>query len=383
MLPTHPPALSRVVLATLLLAALIGLPTVLASPPTQAQSIAQTTTTPSVAATQTATATPTIASATRTVTPTATVQYPLYFPWLVHIAPGYPTAPFLWTEQPSWNSVTLRWRGGASLYFLLQSSHPDMSEAQTVYTGSDTQLTITLPVGTYYFQVQAANSWGATPSNRVTVEVVPPPPTPTPSLTPTPSPTPDPNLLFLCNSGGSFGRNYLAERGCYDIRGITRPIQPNPVSFEATLLRDIVGRTYTFDLYLDAFGTETVEVSLIHAKGDSRETLAQFRTDISGSQSGDERYRCLDFGRTPIHVVQTVSGRDPNVTPNESRLIFEFRSLSNSNACIRYGSGEGFASKFRVPGIANTMLLAPFSLRAPVIGAGEGISIQVEDGAGE
>ncbi len=126
------------------------------------------------------------------------VQYNrLYFlPTIMHVAPGYPSAPALSASAPSGGQFTLSWSsvGGADGYHLWMSGYPDMAGAWVIYRGTLRQHSLTLPVGLYYFRVQASNANGASASNMVTVNVTPPP-----------TPTPPPVNVCAEIPGSSFG----------------------------------------------------------------------------------------------------------------------------------------------------------------------------------
>ncbi len=79
----------------------------------------------------------------------------------------------------SWNAVP-----GARAYHLFQSANYSMAGAAMIYGGTQTQFTVTLPPGNWYFAVEAANYFGAQGSNVVGVPVVAPTPVPTPTPPP-------------------------------------------------------------------------------------------------------------------------------------------------------------------------------------------------------
>ncbi len=110
----------------------------------------------------------------------------LYLPMVSRIPEGFPTAPTLSFEPVAWNQIRLMWDSvpEAKAYRLSQSAHPAMAGAVTIYSGQETQVNATLPVGISYFTVQAANEWGAQVSNIVEVGIVEP--TPVPTATPEP-----------------------------------------------------------------------------------------------------------------------------------------------------------------------------------------------------
>lgn len=132
------------------------------------------------------------------------IQYNHFYflPSVMRVAPGYPAAPSLSASAPAQGLVTLSWSGvgGAEAYHLWLSGSPTMAGAQLVYQGGGQQFSLTLPVGVFYFRVQASNDWGASGSNVVTVNIVPPP-------TPTPIPTPTPPPVNVCAEipGASYG----------------------------------------------------------------------------------------------------------------------------------------------------------------------------------
>ncbi len=124
----------------------------------------------------------------------------VYFPIVERRPAGAPGAPFLTVSQLGRGDIRLSWQPGfgALSYTLWQSQAPNMGGAQAIYSGTATNYALTLPVGMYYFRVQAVNRMGAEPSNIVSVVVAPPP---------TPTPTPTPNIPPGCQAipGVSYG----------------------------------------------------------------------------------------------------------------------------------------------------------------------------------
>ncbi len=122
-----------------------------------------------------------------------------------------------------------------------------------------------------------------------------------------------------------------------------------PEEWAAPLLLDIAGGDYTFDLLLDAYGTETIEAKIIHQHGEVQDVLAEFTIEVTGSTEGAPSTSCVDFNRTFTRVARTVSGTDPDVTPETDEIILQLRSLTGDDACFQYGN---FMSKIAVPFVA-------------------------------
>ncbi|MFN8475247.1 MAG: carboxypeptidase-like regulatory domain-containing protein [Anaerolineae bacterium] len=361
---------------------LTAIPATTTRTPTAIPATATLTPTPSATSTTTATtppgdtATPTATptgggtpgvTATRTATPSLTPTpkprpcsqpYCLIFPIVMKRgfesqAPGVLSLAY---SLPVRDTIRLMWSASdhAKAYRLWLMNAAD--GPQVIYAGPDLEYTLSgQPVGTYVFSVDALGVWGVTASNSVTIVVKPPPtPTATPTMTATPRPTntptppPDPNTLYLCSS--RYPDYFLTQGGCYGMRGISRLI--SPIDFDATLLRDIRSGDYKFDLFLDGYGPQTVEAQIIHKHGGTEDVLAQMTVDVSGPQTGNPSESCLDFNRTPTHVIRTVRGPDPAVIPNTSQLIVRIRSLSGWDACIRYGDDPLFKSVVVIPFVA-------------------------------
>lgn len=126
------------------------------------------------------------------------IQYNRFYflPTIIHVAPGYPGPLSLSASAPSGGQFSLSWSsaGGADSYHVWMSGYPDMAGAWVIWRGNSQQLGVTLPVGVYYFRVQASNIHGATASPTVTVNVTPPP-----------TPTPPPVNVCAEIPGASFG----------------------------------------------------------------------------------------------------------------------------------------------------------------------------------
>lgn len=88
--------------------------------------------------------------------------------------------------------------GPGERYRVWRSRAGDMSAAALIYEGEATALDIRLPGGTHYLQVEAANAWGRSVSNIVSVTITSSMATATPTVTPTPTPP-------LCDSGFESG----------------------------------------------------------------------------------------------------------------------------------------------------------------------------------
>jgi hypothetical protein len=94
--------------------------------------------------------------------------------------------------------VTLNWTAasGATGYTLWQSAFPTLLAPRLVSTGTGLSYAATLPVGTYYFSVNAVNAWGVTRSNVVVVTIL------APTRTPTPTPVAAPGIVGRVTEGG-------------------------------------------------------------------------------------------------------------------------------------------------------------------------------------
>ncbi|MFN8482697.1 MAG: hypothetical protein U0768_06590 [Anaerolineae bacterium] len=124
-------------------------------------------------------------------------RYFQYLPTIARTPQGAPPAPTISAGRVQWNLIQLTWNAvpGAKAYHLWQSTNPSMAGAVTIYSGSAAPVNVTLPIGNFYFTVQAANDFGRQVSNVVGVPVVAPPPPP-------PPPPPD---YCTAISGASYG----------------------------------------------------------------------------------------------------------------------------------------------------------------------------------
>jgi hypothetical protein len=166
----------------------IAAPLAQATPATLTPTATSTNGSPSATAatsTVTRTATPTLTSTPTGPTPTPTPCGPyasrvcVYMPHVDRVPPDFPETPTLLNTTPSSGQTTFLWVSArATGYILYRSTQLNtvdgvvtLRDPMVIYRGAANQHSVSLTAGTYYFQVHAANAWGVSVSNIVTVAI--------------------------------------------------------------------------------------------------------------------------------------------------------------------------------------------------------------------
>jgi hypothetical protein len=206
-------------------------------------------------------------------------SYRLYLPVVLKNA-GRPSAPVLdpidnpdgdGSYTVSWGSVS-----GATEYVLQEDDNDSFASPTEVYRGPSTSTTITgRDVGTYYYRVQATNSFGSSPwSNVVSVQV---------TQSPTPTPTPKPKTWV----------NVINHCSCTVFVDFTGPETKSVTVFaNSTSVVFLTPGTYHYDIDSIGCGSASGFVTIPHAVQFDFHIRCSSSLDTCPTEVGEEGANC-------------------------------------------------------------------------------------------